>query len=193
MFQLEAHMQEILRNSRVSRALESITGKVAMDSNKERLLRVFSILAAKRPLGRNYHRKDYSSDTSKTWKQLSDFPRRIESMAEEISKVQNGIYFQSDAPEEFASLHLRLVEYAFWLRSHIEQLPLGPVGGNRDLASIVRLSNYVKKHTGRFQDKEVAALIEAVRYVIYKDEEFGVDAQDLADIRSRYKRRTSKT
>lgn len=106
------------------------------------------------------------------------------------------------AKYEFSLLPTTLKDYASWLGEQVGKL-LANYGANTYLRPLVerwfythRVSKKVKTITGRFLDRQVAELLNAVQLVMNPnkpDFDKGFDAQTIALLRYRRKRKTRKT
>ena len=149
-------------------------------------------VAVQKPTRRAHWEKLFASNTGKSWKALREFPERIRRMAEEINTLLCHGYFGQEQAREFWPLPSSLNGYANWVESQIE---LSRVSGSRTRYRypqwIVHLSSRVKALTGRFYDKEVAEILNAVDWALNGegDSNKGFDVQMIIDCRSRHKRK----
>jgi len=133
-------------------------------------------------------------------------------MAEEIQHLSGG-YFYFDparaikegtpwdlyAEHVFSHLPTYLKDYASWLEGQISKL-LANYGAKTQLRPSVersyytcRVSEKVTTITGRSLDRQVAELLTAVELVMHPSNPQGFDAQTIALLRYRQKRKTRKT
>jgi hypothetical protein len=187
-------MNELVSKCEVREALDALEAKTGLRSLE---LVVWATVAVQRPKGRVYWERFYTSSTGKSWKALTEFPERIRKMAKELDALRRSRYFSAEEAENFSSLPSKLNDYADWIKSQLEKIP---VRGDRARVRgqpgwKYHLSRRVKALTGRFYDIEVARLINAVNVALNGERasEKGVDAQTLADVRSRHKRKAPKT
>lgn len=125
---------------------------------------------------------------------MKAFPDRVRAFATDIDRLHHGDLLRGNS--EFASLPSILSTYADWLEKQYADI-ISVFSRTKKHRSpylihvIPHLSRRVKAFTGRFCDSEVAQLINAVDLVLNgkRNSNAGFDAQDLADLRCRYKKR----
>jgi hypothetical protein len=145
-----------------------------------------------------------TSKERKSWKALKDFPGRIEGMAHEIELVNGSKFF---APATFvnaktpqAQIVRRRFEklpgimrlYAKGLRQQIQRVPvlsakaIPPIqrGGDDTLVSV---SSVIKIITGKWLDKQGAALLNAAAVALGVERQF--DALTITQARFRWKKK----
>ena len=136
----------------------------------------------------------WASGTRKSWKALKEFPKRVRKMVKDLDRLHRSTNFGQEYARQFWSLPSSLSDYADWMTSRIEKMPMNRARhGNPQWA--VHLSRRAKALTGHFCDKEVAQLLNAVDLALNgeRDRDMGFDAQTIADFRFRRKRKVPKT
>jgi len=144
--------------------------------------------------------RTWASTTGKTWKTLTDFPRQLDGIADEVQRINDGdhLFFGRRRRNDLDRCELER------LREICEQLPSGirsyadalrernaavaavcPRNGRTE--ALVNLSETVKFLTGGYHDTEVARLLNAAAGALHVDREY--DALSIAQARSRHRRR----
>ena len=191
-------MDNLLRDHEVRKALDAVEKAAGHKDReiKDREIVVWAAVAVQKPRRRVDWKKLWASGTGKSWKALKEFPERIRKMAAELkTSLCDDVFGQKDA-RQFWDLPPSLCDYADWLESQIEKIPVmgnrAPRRGTSQWKG--HLSDRVKALTGRFHDKEVAELLNAVDLALHGEGngDRGIDAQTLADARSRHKKRKRK-
>lgn len=167
-------------------------GSVALPQTFRNEALLWAAVAVQKPVGRAYWHRLFASGTGKSWKALTEFPKRIRRMGEELDKLLHDNYFADERAADFSSLPSSLNDYADWIDSQIEELPR-PKGHARVRYAqwTLHLSRRVKALTGRACDRQVAGLLNAVNLVLNgeKDSKRDFDALTIAQTRARLKKR----
>jgi len=146
--------------------------------------------------------------TGKTWKALKEFPGRLRRMADEVERLNANQFFRpkvfinptlvsSDRHQavtkmkSFYQLPTVLRSYAEALSQHSAKVPRKfpprPWGRSR---WVCELSDLTELATGKPHHEQVASLLSAAANVL--NEKVAVDAVNIAETRSRRKKRTKK-
>lgn len=152
----------------------------------------WAAMVVRRPTSQTDLERLFASSTGKSWKAMKAFPDRVRAFATDIDQLHRGELLRGNS--EFASLPSILSTYADWLEKQYAYISLRPRRKHRSLyliQVIPHLSMRVKAFTSRFCDSKVAKLINAVDLALNgeRDSNAGFDAQDIADLRCRYKKR----
>ena len=100
--------------------------------------------------------------TGKSWKALTDFPRRLQKMAGEVESLNANFFSIPGAGDNpalvsFHQLPTVLRSYAEVLSHHTMRIPRGLLSPSRS-RRIVELTHFAKAMTGRYCDREIADL-----------------------------------
>jgi hypothetical protein len=182
---------------------------------------VFVLVPAARPtVPHVFRQKDWASfwasywtsHTGRTWKALKAFPGQLRRMADEVEKINSGLICPPEPSSEPRSQLDFLVGHSISMLPVILRYYAAAVNVETEKFSAVMkefpprqresphpgaflLSLIVKISSGRFHDREVAELLNAADLVLNpgkQDRDKGFDAQTLADLRSRRKRKPPK-
>lgn len=188
----------LLADKQVCGALDKLEARVLRKSSVA-LPRTFrnevllwAAVAVQKPVGRAYWHKLFASGTGKSWKALTEFPKRIRRMAEELNKLLHHDYFADERAIDFSSLPSSLNDYADRIDSQIEELPIPRSHARLRYSQwALHLSRRVKALTGRVCDRQVADLLNAVNLVLNgeKDSKRDFDALTIAQARARFKKK----
>jgi hypothetical protein len=154
----------------------------------------------------------WSVGTGKTWKALTEFPRRLSNMAREIEQLNESPMFcperainaktpsASYARIQFSRLPATLRMYGMWVEVWTRKIPIvmgellgRPSRGKSE--TLVFLSYLIALVTGRLNDNDTAELLNAADLVLNPETDKGeprFHPQTLADLRSRRKRGSNK-
>jgi hypothetical protein len=152
---------------------------------------LWAAVGVQKPVGRAYWHKLFASGTGESWKVLTEFPKRIRRMAEDVDKLMHHAYFGNQEAKTFWPLPSSLNDYADWIESQIEELPIPRSRARLRYALwTLHLSRRVKALTGRVCDRQVADLLNAVNLVLNgeKDSKRDFDALTIAQARARFKK-----
>jgi len=182
----------LVRNPEVREALEAL-------ENKTGVRRLEPVIWAAAVVYRSEDRTSLESllakASGKSWKGLQGFPKRIRKMAKELEALSRGDYLEGEEAKELSSLPEKLITCAdsLQLQLKVARRPFRERHPPRSGWKL-HLSKRIKALTGRFCDMEVARLINAVDWALNgeKSSKKGVDAQSLADLRSRRNRKAAK-
>lgn len=186
---------ELITKYEVREALEALKKKTGVRRIE---LVVWAAAAVHKPVGRRYWEKMYISGTGKSsWKALTKFPESIKGMATELDRLCHSDYFGTEGAQRFTTLPSMLSDCADWIKLELEKIPMMRRRARHRTGSQwkLHLSDRMKALTGHSYDIEIARLINAVNVALNgeKASEKGIDAQSLADLRSRRKHRILKT
>jgi hypothetical protein len=202
----------VMANSNFRKALTAITELQAMPEGIQNYSEMFcsllvwlAILAVTPKSGnRAIWEKFWSWKTGKTWRQLEDFPDRIDKMANEVELVKRSPFF---APATFITgktlkgrVARQRVEqlpgimrfYAEGLRRQIKQAPMlmskisRPIQRGDD--TLATLSFVIGIITGKPRDRLGAELVNAASNALGEDENRQIDALTIAQARFRWKK-----
>jgi len=140
---------------------------------------------------RRWREEIWLKATGKSWKALTEFPRRLQKMAGEIESL-NANFFSIPAACDnptlvnFYQLPTLLRSYAEVLSQRTMRIPKGFLSPSRS-RRLVELSHFAKAMTGRYCDAEIADLLNATAIAMGCDNLAGIDALDLAQARHRYR------
>lgn len=193
-------MRGLRHNHEVNKAMDALEKAAGLKDSETAVLEelaTWAVIAVMKPARRAYWEGVFSSDTGKSWKALTEFPERIRRMAGELDALRSSLWFAPVEEGESPSLPSRLNDCADRIESQMEKIPMLENRALRRGTSQwkVQLSKRVKALTGRFRDREVAQLINAVDLALNGEgkDDSGVDAQTLTDLRSRRNRKAPKT
>lgn len=143
------------------------------------------------PHSREWREGIWLRATDKSWKGLTDLPRRLQKMADEIGSLNTNFFCIPDgcANQTLVSFYrlptvLRSYATALNHRTTIISKAIDPPSHSRRL---VELSNFTKLVTGRYRDREVAELLNAAAITIGYENARGFDALHLMQARHRYR------
>lgn len=143
------------------------------------------------PHSRRWREEIWLKATGKSWKALTEFPRRLQKMAGEIESL-NANFFSipvaCDNPTlvNFCQLPTVLRSYAEVLSHRTMRIPKGFLSPSRS-RRLVELSHFARAMTGRYCDREIADLLNATAIAMGCVNLAGIDALDLAQARHHYR------
>lgn len=143
------------------------------------------------PHGRKWREEIWLKATGKSWKALTEFPRRLQKMAGEVESLNANflsIPAACDNPTlvNFYQLPTVLRSYADVLSHRTMRIPKGFLSPSRS-RRLVELSHFAKAMTGRYCDGEIADLLNATAIAMGCENLAGIDALDLGEARHRYR------
>lgn len=143
--------------------------------------------------------------TGKTWKALCEFPERLRRIAKEMNQINETAFFapavyvnaktiQAEiARKRFEQLPVTVNLYATALEMHTARIPkqwtkMIPPAPRGPSWPVPTLSYTVRVVTGKWHDKEIAELLNAGALALDVKGWNGVDALNIAQARSRWKK-----
>jgi hypothetical protein len=143
------------------------------------------------PHSRRWREEIWLKATGKSWKALTEFPRRLQKMADEIESLNANflsIPVACDNPmlANIGQLPTVLRSYAEVLSHRTMRIPKGFLSPSRS-RRLVELSHFARATTGRYCDSEIADLLNATSIAMGCENLAGIDALDLAQARHHYR------
>ena len=200
------------QSPRFEHALAAITRCVTPEV-RERGMDLAGILAAfacievskRHGGGKKSLEKLWAFETGKTWKTLGEFPDRLRRMAKEIEQINVSPFFAPALYVNVKTIQAQLVRkrfeqlpgiinlYATGLEIHTARIPKQwaeavPTSPSGPSWLLLLLSYTIKVVTGKWHDKEVAELLNAGAIALDVKAWGGVDALNVAQARSRWKK-----
>lgn len=204
---INERLGRVMGNADFTKALRAITGRGTAPPNViemlSPLLVSLAILAANpHRVNRRSWEKLWAAGTGKTWKALTEFPDRIERMAQEIQDVGGGPFFAPVAfinakTPEAQAVRKRFEQLPGIMRLYAEGLPQQikrvPVLSAKTIPSIQRrgddtlvsLSSVIRIITGRWLDQQAAELVNTAAIALGVDRQ--IDARIVYQARYRWK------
>jgi hypothetical protein len=145
------------------------------------------------PQSRNFREGIWLQGTGKSWKTLTEFPGRLQRMADDIEILNTKFFGIPEACENptlasFYQLPTILRSYAETLSRRTTRIPKAFPAAPRS-RRLSELSNFAMWFTGKNRDKEIVELLNAAAIAMGYESMPGFDATQLAQARYRRNKR----
>jgi hypothetical protein len=182
-------------------ALRALRDERRCSFDLSRELTIYACMAVSSHQGRpDFLNHYWARGTGKTWKALSQFPNRLERVAEEIERINRAdrLFYARRRGNDLSRFELQRLEqnciqlptiiqvYAEALRERNVAVSAHTPRSGR-LEGLLQLSSLVKFLSGAYHDQAVSELLNTIAYALGEPKSF--DALTIAQARSRSKKK----